>query len=187
MARLSTLLFVMLAIIVFISVSGNNVTYSVTFLACVPGSTCPQGNPSNFNATFALNGTISPNLTLNVGDRLEFDLAVNVSIHPLTICQNSTVPSFCQGVTNISQLGNSITLAGTNISVTFTTAGIYYYGCHNHPGMGATINVVQTATSTSSSVTNSSSTSTGGSGDGHKLSASLLFIAIIPLLTIIFI
>jgi plastocyanin len=119
-----------------------------------------------------LNNITSPNLTLNVGDQLEFILAVNVSIHPLTICQNSPAPSFCQGVGNSSQLGTSITLAGTNISVTFTTAGTYYYGCHTHPGMGATINVTQTG---------------GTGGDGQKLSASFLFIAVIPLLSIIFI
>jgi hypothetical protein len=171
MSRLSNLLFVVLAVVVFINVSANNVAYIVTFLPCIQGSTCPQGNPSNFNASFALNGTISPNLTLNVGDQLQFYLIVNVSIHPLLICQNSPVPSFCQGASNSSQLNSPITQAGTNISVTFTTAGIYYYGCFHHPGMGATINVTQT----------------GGSGNGQKLSASFLFISLISLLTIIFI
>jgi hypothetical protein len=185
----------------FFSVSANNIIYSVTFVPCVPGSTCPQGNPSFFNQTFALNGTISPNLTLNVGDRLEFDLATNVSIHPLTICQNSPVPNFCKGAANSNLLNTPITLAGTSTAVNFTTAGTYYYGCQNHPGMGATITVVQTSTgstgatipivqtsngSTSATIT-VVQTSTGGNGARHQLSASFLFIAVIPLLAIIFI
>jgi hypothetical protein len=178
MARLSGLLLVVLAIVTFSSVSANVVTYIATFVSCVPGSTCPQGNPSIFNGTFALNGTLSPNITLNVGDELLFILATNVSIHPLTICQNSPVPQFCQDASNSNTLNIPITLAGTNTSYTFTTAGTYYYGCHNHPGMGATINVIQTTTVTSS---------TQGNGAGRQLSAPFLFIAAIPLLTIIFI
>ena len=135
-------IFVVLAVVSFFSVSANVVIYTVTFVPCVQGSTCPQGNPSAYNATFALNGTLSPNLTLNVGDQLVFNLATNVPIHPLTICQNSPVPQFCQGVTTSNELNTPITQAGPSTSVTFTTAGTYYYGCHNHPGMGATINVI---------------------------------------------
>lgn len=180
MARLSSLVCVVLIVVILNSISANNVIYSVTFVSCVQGTSCPQGNPSIFNQTFALNDTISPNLTLNVGDRLEFDLMVNVSIHPLTICQNSSSPYFCQGVSGNDVLSTEITVAGTNTSVTFTTAGIYYYGCHTHPGMGAIINVVQTATSTLSS-------STTTTGYGQKSSSSFLFIIGILLLTIIFI
>lgn len=92
MASLSGLLFAALTVVMFFSVLATNVVYNVTFLSCVPGSTCPQGNPSSYNRTFALNGTLRPNLTLKVGDRLEFDLAQNVPNHPLAICQNSTIP-----------------------------------------------------------------------------------------------
>jgi hypothetical protein len=166
MAGLSGLVFVVLAGVSFFSVSANVVSYTVTFVACVPGSTCPTGNPTTFNMTFALNGTLSPNLSLYVGDQLQFNLATTVSIHPLTICQNSASPQFCQGVATSNELSTPITVAGATASATFTTSGTYYYGCHNHPGMGATI-----------SVTNI----------GHQVSAPFLLIAIITLLAITFI
>jgi hypothetical protein len=165
MARLLILLTIVLAVVTLFSVSADIVIYVATFVPCVPGATCPQGNPATFNKTFALNGTISLNLTLHVGDRLQFNLATTVPIHPLAICRNSPVPKFCQGVTNSDELNTPITQAGTNTSVTFTTAGTYYYGCFNHPGMGGTINVVQTATVTSSS---SSGLSTGTSLSSYK-------------------
>jgi hypothetical protein len=133
---------VVLFVVASFNVSTNVVMYTVTFVPCVPGSTCPQGNPTAFNSTFALNGTLSPNLTLNAGDQLVFNLATNVPIHPLTICQNSPLQNFCQGVTGSNELNIPITQAGETTSVTFTAAGTYYYGCHNHPGMGATINVI---------------------------------------------
>jgi hypothetical protein len=176
MFRLLNLSCVVLAVILFFSVSANVVIYSVTFVSCVPGSTCPQGNLLKFNQTFALNGTLSPNLTLNVGDTLQFDLVTNVPIHPLTICQNSTVPNFCGQVANSSLLSTPINVAGTNTSVMFTTAGTYYYGCHNHPGMGATINVTQTANTTSSS--------TRGTGVGYQLAASVFLAALFPIILI---
>ena len=151
MASFLHVLSVLLAVITFYSVSANVVTYTVTFVPCVQGSTCPQGNPTAYNAAFALNGIIGLNLSLNVGDQLQFNLATNVSIHPLTICQNSPVPQFCQGATNSNLLNTPITQAGTNTSFTFTTAGTYYYGCNNHPGMGATIMVIQASSDNSSS------------------------------------
>jgi len=166
MVDLSALVFVVLAVVSLFSVSANVVSYTVTFVACVPGSTCPTGNPTTFNMTFALNGTLSPNLILHVGDQLQFNLATTVSIHPLTICQNSSSPQFCQGVAIGNELSTPITVAGATASVNFTTNGTYYYGCHNHPGMGATI-----------SVTNI----------GHQVSAPYSFIAIITLLAITFI
>ena len=169
MARLSGLLSVILAVVSFSSVSTNSMVYTVTFALCTPGLTCPVGNPPSFNRTFVLNGTLSPNVNLTVGDRLEFDLATNVTIHPLTICQNSVIPNFCQGASGNNVLNVPITLAGTNTSVTFNMAGTYYYGCLNHPGMGATISVTQAST-----------------GHGHKLSAPFMFIAIIALFSIIF-
>ncbi|CAF4441410.1 unnamed protein product, partial [Adineta steineri] len=97
MAHLLWLLYFVLIVVAFSSVSANLVIYNVTFVPCVQGSTCPQGNLLSYNATFALNGTLSPNITLNVGDTLQFNLATTVPSHPLTICQNSVVPSFCQG------------------------------------------------------------------------------------------
>ncbi len=78
---------VVLVVVSFINVPANVVIYTVTFLPCVSGSTYPQGNPTIYNSTFALNGTLSPNLTLNTVDQLVFNLAINVPIHPLTICQ----------------------------------------------------------------------------------------------------
>jgi hypothetical protein len=172
MARLVGLLSAVLFVVAVFHVSATNVVYSVTFLPCVPGMTCPMGNPSVFNQTFALNGMLSPNLTLKVGDRLEFDLVQNVSIHPLTICQNSPSPQFCRGAASNNQLNTPITLAGTNTSVTFTAAGIYYYGCYNHPGMGATINVTTTNVTT-------------GTNAGHQLSVPVVFVTIFALLTMI--
>jgi hypothetical protein len=166
MGGLSDLVFVVLAVVSFFSVSANVVTYTVTFVACIPGSTCPTGNPTTYNMTFTLNGTLSPNLTLNVGDQLVFNLATTVSSHPLTICQNSSSPQFCMGVSTSNELATPITTAGSSASVTFNTNGTYYYGCHNHPGMGATITVTNI---------------------GHQLCAPFLLIAIIALLTIIFI
>lgn len=179
MARLFGFIFVVVVVLGFASVSADVAIYSVTFVPCVPGATCPQGNLPSFNQTFALNGTLSPNLTLTVGDRLEFDLVTSVPIHPLTICQNSPLPNFCRGANTSDQLKTPITQAGTNISVTFTSAGTFYYGCFNHPGMGARIDVIQTTTT-------SSSTSTGGSSVSHQLSAPFLLITGIVLLAIIF-
>jgi hypothetical protein len=176
MFRLLNLSCVILAVILFFSVSANVVIYSVTFVSCVPGSTCPQGNLASFNQTFALNNTLSPNLTLNVGDTLQFNLATNVTIHPLTICQNSTVPNFCRQAANSSLLNTPITLAGTNTSFMFTTAGTYYYGCHNHPGMGATINVTQT--------TNTTSSSTRGTGAGYQLAAPVFLATLFAIILI---
>lgn len=125
-APLLHVLSVLLAVITFYSVSASVVTYTVTF-SCVQGSTCPQGNPAAYNAAFALNGTIGLNLSLTVGDQLQFNLATNVTSHPLTICQNSHVPQFCQGAANSNLLNTPIALAGTSTSFTFTTAGTYYY------------------------------------------------------------
>ena len=186
MARLFGFIFGLVVVVGFASVSANVAIYSVTFVPCVPGSTCPQGNPLFFNQTFALNGALSPNLILSVGDRLEFDLVTSVPIHPLTICQNSPLPNFCRGANTSDQLKTPITQAGTNISVTFTTAGTYYYGCFNHPGMGARIDVIQTTTTSlsTSTVTTSSSTSTVTTSVGHQLSASFLLIIGIFLLAI---
>ncbi|CAF3229385.1 unnamed protein product [Rotaria sp. Silwood2] len=152
--------------------------YTITFVPCIQDSTCPQGNPIFFNKTFALNGTLSPNLILNVGDQLIFTLAANVSIHPLLICQNSFIPKFCQGANTTNELSTPITQAGTNASVTFINAGIYYYGCKNHPGMGAIISIIPTTTSTPPP---------GGIATRHKLSGCLLFITIITLIVTIFI
>ena len=170
MVRLSTLFFSMLVVVIFCSVSSDLVLFLVTFVECVQNSTCPEGNPTRFNATFALNGTLSPNVSLNVGDQLQFNLLTNVTIHPLTICENSTVPQFCQDADNSDILNTPITEAGTNISVTFNTTGTYSYGCYNHPGMGGMIMVTQRSNSAE-----------------HHLSELLLFITIIPLLKIIFI
>jgi hypothetical protein len=141
MATLSGLVFIVLVVGSLYSVSASVVFYTVTFVACVPGSTCPTGNPASFNMTFALNGTLSPNLNLKVNDVLQFNLITNVPSHPLTICQNSSSPQFCQGAVAANQLSTPITAAGANSSANFTTAGTYYYGCNNHPGMGATIYV----------------------------------------------
>jgi hypothetical protein len=132
-------------------------------MPCSPGTTCPLGNPSTYNRTFALNGTLSPNLTLNAGDQLQFNLATTVPNHPLTICQNSIVPSFCMQATGSNLLNTPITQAGNNTSVTFVMVGTYYYGCMNHAGMGATITVTAA---------------------GHKVSASFLAIVTIALTTI---
>ena len=166
MARLSGLLSLVLAAVTFVNVSASVVIYNVTFISCSPAITCPQGNPSNFNKTFALNGTLSPNLALAVGDQLQFNLATTVPYHPLTICRNSTVPNFCMQATGSNLLNTPITQAGDNTSVTFTMAGTYYYGCMNHPGMGATIMVTAAAA-------------------GYQLSASFLVIVTIALITIV--
>ncbi|CAF3735765.1 unnamed protein product [Adineta steineri] len=171
----------------FSNVSANLIIYTVTFVSCVENSTCPQGNPAAYSATFALNGTLSPNITLNVGDQLQFNLDTTVSIHPLTICQNSAIPNFCKAAATSDELNTPITNAGDTTSVVFNTSGTYYYGCHNHPGMGAMINVIQTVTTaSSSSSTGSLSTSTKGTGARHQLSVLFLFAVIVSLFTIIF-
>jgi plastocyanin len=149
MARLSGLFSIILAFLAFANASAKVVTHDVTFVSCMQGSTCPQGNPSFFSKTFALNNNLSPSLKLNVGDKLVFNLATDVSFHPLTICKNSPVPRFCQGATGSDILNTPLTRSGTRTSVTFVTAGTYYYGCLNHPGMGGTINVIQRTTVTS--------------------------------------
>jgi len=166
MAGLSGLVVVVLAIVSFFSVSANVVSYTATFVACVPGSTCPTGNPTTYNMTYALNGNLAPNLSLHVGDQLQLTLAATVSSHPLTICQNSASPQFCQGAATSDELSAPITAAGATASVTFNSSGTYYYGCHNHPGMGATITVTNI---------------------GHQVSAPFLLIVIITLLVITFI
>ena len=117
--------------------------YTVTLVSCTQGSTCPQGN--YFGQTYALNGTINPNLQLRVGDRLVFLLATNVPYHPLTICRNRASPYFCQGAGTNETLNRPITQAGSRTVVTFTTAGTYYYGCLYHTGMGARIQVTRRA------------------------------------------
>jgi plastocyanin len=142
MAHLSGLLSVVLAVVAFCAVSASTVTYNVTFVTCVQGSTCPQGDLTSFNKSFALDNVIAPNVTLIVGDQLVFNLQTSTGIHPLSICQNSPLPKFCQGASGTDLLNTPITNAGSNTSYTFTTAGVYYYGCNNHPGMGATIIVL---------------------------------------------
>jgi len=141
MVRLTHLLPIILAVISLCSVSGKVVKYTVTFVPCAQGLTCPQKNPTTFNKTFALNGTLSPNIKLKIGDQLVFLLATTVTIHPLAICKSSPIPLFCQGATGKNLLNTPITQAGTQTSVTFKQKGIYRYGCHYHPGMGATIKV----------------------------------------------
>ncbi|CAF3209558.1 unnamed protein product [Rotaria socialis] len=162
MIPLSSFFCIIFAVASFYGVSAEIVKYTVTFDPCVQNATCPQGNPAKFNHTFALNGTLSPKLNLTVGDRLQFNLAVNVSIHPLTICQNSPIPQFCQGVNGTDELNIPITQAGETTSVTFIAVGTYYYGCNYHPGMGALINV------TSSTIVKSSR-SRVNTRTGHKL------------------
>jgi hypothetical protein len=190
MPRLLGFLSVILAVTTSFSVSAHVLRYSVTFVPCAQGSTCPHGNPITLSRTFALNGTLNPNLTLNAGDRLEFDLATAVPNYPLVICQKSTLPDFCHGVANSNLLNTPITQAGTNTSATFTTAGTYYYGCHTQPGMGGIINVVQ-ITTTATTTTAKPITTTRAppvidlSGVGHKLSASFLLSAIFTLLAVI--
>ena len=146
MARLLRLVYVVLAFVAINSVSAGVVTYTVAFVSCVQGSTCPQGNPSFFSQAFALNGTLSRTLKLKTGDRLKFHLVTNVPSHPLTICKNSPLPQFCEGATGSDRLNTPITKANSTTSVTFTTAGTYYYGCNNHPGMGGTIRVMKKTT-----------------------------------------
>jgi hypothetical protein len=180
MARPSCLLSVVLAALVIVNVSATVVIYTVTLLPCVPSTTCPLGNLAAYNRTFTLNGVLSPNISLNVNDTLQFNLNQTVTIHPLIICKNSSSPYFCQGVANSSILSIPITQAGNSSSYTFTVAGIYYYGCFNHPGMGAMITVMQTTTAMST-------TTTQRPGTGHQLSASVMLIIIFTLLTIIFI
>ncbi|CAM4763658.1 unnamed protein product [Rotaria magnacalcarata] len=142
MIRLSGLFYVVLTVALFYSISANVVIYTVTFDRCIHNSTCPQGNPTKFNSTFTLNAT-------------------TVVIHPLTICKNSPVPKFCQGVRGKDELNKPITKAGETTFVTFTTIGSYYYGCLFHPGMGALINVT-------SSTAVRSSPSNVNTGTGHK-------------------
>ena len=156
MARMSSLLLIVLAVTAFYSVSADLAMYTVNFVPCVSDLSCPEGNPSKFNATFAVNGIISPKLYLTVGDKLVFNLATNVPIHPLTICKNSQFPKFCQGANGTNVLNMPITVAGDSTSTNFTTAGIYYYGCNYHPGMGAVIIVVPSGTDNLSSSPNSS-------------------------------
>ncbi|CAF0794446.1 unnamed protein product [Adineta steineri] len=179
MAHILWLLYFALIVVAFSNVSANLVIYTVTFVSCVENSTCPQGNLPTYSATFALNGTLSPNITLNAGDQLRFNLATTVTIHPLTICQNSAVPNFCKGAATSDELNTPITNAGDTTSVTFNTSGTYYYGCHNHPGMGAMINVIQTVTTTASTST-ASVTSSFAIG-------LFLFTVIVSLFTSIFI
>jgi len=192
MARLLRFLSVILAVTTSFSVSAHVLRYSVTFVPCTQGSTCPHGNPITLSRTFALNGTLNPNLTLNAGDRLEFDLATAVPNYPLVICQKSDLPDFCHGVANSNLLNTPITQAGTNTSATFITAGIYYYGCHTQPGMGGIINVIQITTTTTTPTTTAKHIATTRappvidlSGVGHKLSASFLLSAIFTLLAVI--
>jgi hypothetical protein len=141
MAHLSSLSPVVLAAVAFSSVSANVISNNVTFISRVEGSTCPPGNPSAFSEAFALNGAIGENVTLNVGDELVFTLQTNTVIHPLTMCQNSSVPLFCQNCPTCDELTTASTIAGTTVSHTFTAAGTYYYGCHNHQEMGCLITV----------------------------------------------
>lgn len=146
MARLLSLVYVVLAFVAINSVSAGVARYMVAFVRCVQGSTCPQGNPAFFSQAFALNGTLSRTLKLKTGDQLIFHLVTNVPSHPLTICKNSMLPQFCQGSTGSNRLNSPITKANSTTSVTFTTAGTYYYGCNNHPGMGGTIRVIEKTT-----------------------------------------
>jgi hypothetical protein len=132
---------IMIAVAILSNVSADIVTYNVTFVPCNQGSTCPQGNPNFYNRTFALNGVISPDLYLHVGDQLVFNLQTTLTAHLLEICKNSTVPNFCKGAANSDLLSTQLTQAGTSTSVTFNTTGDYFYGCYNHQGMGATIHV----------------------------------------------
>jgi len=61
--------------------------------------------------------------------------------HPLMICINSNV--FCTGTAGTSDaLAGPIDSPGSQISVGFSTAGTFYYGCNIHYGMGGTITVV---------------------------------------------
>jgi hypothetical protein len=190
MARLLGFLSVILAVTTSFNVSANVLKYSVTFVPCSQGSTCPHGNPITLSRTFALNGTLNPNLTLNAGDRLEFVLATTVPNYPLVICQKSAIPDFCHGVPNSNLLNTQITQAGTNTSFTFTTAGTYYYGCHNQPGMGGIITVVQITTIATTTTAKPITTTRPPpiidlSGVGHKLSGSFLLSAVFILLAVI--
>lgn len=151
MTRIPSLLLVVLSVVAFCNVSARTVKYTVTFVGCVWTESCPEGNPTKFNATFAVNDIISPKLYLYEGDKLVFNLATDVPIHPLTICQNSLIPNYCAGSNGTDILNIPITKAGDTTSATLTVAGTYYYGCNYHPGMGATIIVFPNSAARSSS------------------------------------
>lgn len=146
MDRMSSVFLAVLAMVTFLGVSAEVAMYTVTFVPCVPNTSCPQGNPSRFNATFAVNGIISPQLYVRVGDRLVFNLATDVPIHPLSICRDSPLPKFCADANSTTLLNEPITVAGDSTSTNFTMPGTYFYGCNYHPGMGATITVFPAST-----------------------------------------
>lgn len=188
MIRRVELLLILLVAINFSIVTSDVIIYMITFLPCVPNLSCPLGNPTSFSHTFTLNDTLSPNLTLSVGDQLQFNLVTSVPNHPLTICQNSPPPRYCQGAANADELNTPITQAGATTGVTFTTTGTYYYGCKNHPGMGAKIDVIQHTTRDSSSsvniltsTTSFISSSTRNTSSVFQLSVVLLFIFMVAL------
>ncbi|CAF2051309.1 unnamed protein product [Rotaria magnacalcarata] len=75
--------------------------------------------------------------TLYLDNNLLTDNGVKVIMDAL--CNNRRLRA-----NGANALSTPITPAGTSISITFTNAGIYYYGCKNHPGMAAMINVTST-------------------------------------------
>ena len=159
MGRMSSAFFTALAVVTFFSVSADVVMYTVTFVPCVPNASCPQGNPSRFNATFAVNGVISPKLYVRVNDRLVFNLATNVPIHPLSICRDSPLPMFCADANSTTLLNHPITVEGDSTSANFTMPGTYFYGCNYHPGMGSTITVFPIGTDSGSASSSPADTS----------------------------
>lgn len=106
---------------------------------------CPTGNVNG--VAFALVGsglatdTIAPSLNIKIGDNVTFTLSDSSANpnHPLEFCNN---PLFCTGATGSQLIKGPITVMGSAIWWSPTTAGTYYYGCNNHMGMGGTINVV---------------------------------------------
>jgi len=142
----------LLAIVGFCSAA---TTYNINFAAqsCTAGSgTCPG---IGFQFAFssgpwpAASGTlVQPVINLSVGDMLVFTRTATQGSHPFVICSGSDNTNQCYHSTQGVGMNLTMPITNQNQMVTWTAAnaGTYWYGCINHMGMGAQINVVTTGT-----------------------------------------
>ena len=139
-----------LPFIFFVNFSSTAADYTITVTAT--GSSNYIFNSSGLNFT----NVNDPSITVNVGDKLTFDVSGVSAAHPFAIVSQLTAGNGYASSNEVSGVENNGEPAVSSViwDLTGVTPGTYYYVCTLHPNMRGTITV------------NSSSSGTDTDGDG---------------------
>ena len=139
-----------LPFIFFVNFSSTATDYTITVTAT--GSSNYIFNSSGLNFT----NVNDPSITVNVGDKLTFDVSGVSAAHPFAIVSQLTAGNGYASSNEVSGVENNGEPAVSSViwDLTGVTPGTYYYVCTLHPNMRGTITV------------NSSSSGTDTDGDG---------------------